>query len=284
MKKVLRLIVFALAMQLTLSAQIVPNGSFEEWENNEFGIPEPVNWDAPFNLTGLVTVSRVDGYNGGFAAKLNAAEFSGFGIVGPVLETIDFPVSERYTTITGYLKGELAATDTLYVLAGFYIDNDDELVGLGFNFYHQDFADFTSFSINVFYPENVVPNNGWITFFIGNEDGEASLGSSITIDDIELSSGAGMGEISPVFGRIGNAYPNPASSQINIPFELREPDNISITITDLTGRVVYRKMNSYYAQGANELNVDLSGISPGTYFYSIIPADGRSVIKKFVVK
>jgi hypothetical protein len=284
MKKVLRLIVFALAMQLTLSAQIVPNGSFEEWENNEFGIPEPVNWDVPFNLTGLATVSRVDGYNGGFAAQLNAVELAGIGVIGGWLSSFHFPVSEQHPAITGYLKGTLAETDTLYVLAGFYVNDSTELVGLGFSYYNQNFADFTSFEVNIFYPENVIPNNGWITFFIGNEDGEASLGSSITIDNIELSSGAGIGEISPVFGTIGNAFPNPASDFLNIPFELKEPDNISIVITDLTGRVVYQKMNNYYVQGANEVNVDLTGISPGTYFYSVIPSDGRSVIRKFIVR
>lgn len=284
MKKVLQMIVFALAMQLTLSAQIVPNGNFEEWETNYFGILEPLEWEAPFNITGLETVSRVEGHNGGYAAQLNALEFSGFGVIGGMLISFDFPVFDKHPAITGYLKGTLAQTDTLYVLAGFYANDTSELVGLGYNYYIQDFADFTSFQVNIYYPENITPSFGWITFYIGNEDGEASLGSSITIDDIELSPGAGIGEISPVFGTISNAYPNPASSQVNIPFELKEPDNISIVITDLTGRVVYHKMNKYYQQGAHEVNVDLSGISAGTYFYAVIPSDGRSIIKKIVIK
>jgi hypothetical protein len=287
MKRVLQLIVFALAIQITMSAQVIPNGSFEEWESNSFGILDPVDWIAPLNLLGIESVSRVEGYNGGYAAKLNALEVPGSGVATPILSCFEFPVTEKYATLTGKLKCNLEGNDTLFIVANFYvIDGEDEIdVGVGFGIFTQNYTEFTNFDINILYFEEMVPEYGLILITAGQlEEEEATLGTSIVIDELDLAGSASVSEISPVFGAIGNVYPNPASGQINIPFELKEPENISITITDLTGRIVYQKMNTYFAQGVNEVNVDISNLSPGTYFYSVIPSDGRSIIKKFIVR
>ncbi|MFN5025032.1 MAG: agmatine deiminase family protein [Bacteroidota bacterium] len=79
-----------------------------------------------------------------------------------------------------------------------------------------------------------------------------------------------------------NAYPNPAIQQVTINFSAVESANASISVTDITGKVVYT-LDTVSESGLNKLTLDISKWKPGVYFYSYT-LDGKSVsVKKFVV-
>jgi hypothetical protein len=73
-------------------------------------------------------------------------------------------------------------------------------------------------------------------------------------------------------------YPNPASSTINIAF-LKQPEkDLEISLTDLTGRIV--------ASGnilGNQAAIEVSRLSPGTYFLSLISST-NVITRKIVVE
>jgi hypothetical protein len=57
-------------------------------------------------------------------------------------------------------------------------------------------------------------------------------------------------------------FPNPAGSELHINYSEPQSEDISITITDLTGKVV----KEYHRQGSQYDHISLMGISPGMYF------------------
>ncbi len=73
-----------------------------------------------------------------------------------------------------------------------------------------------------------------------------------------------------------NAYPNPATSFINIPYELNEGETSTMNIYDTNGRLVEQRPIGYHF-GNIELNV--SSYKAGTYIYEY---NGKS--NKFIVQ
>jgi agmatine/peptidylarginine deiminase len=64
------------------------------------------------------------------------------------------------------------------------------------------------------------------------------------------------------------AYPNPANAQLHIPFQLLEKGNISIKITDITGKILVEQSTNAIA-GQQENIFNISGFSNGLYFYTL---------------
>lgn len=80
-----------------------------------------------------------------------------------------------------------------------------------------------------------------------------------------------------------SAFPNPADKATTIVVGLKEKaTNIDVTIYNSVGQLV----NTYHVNGhlgANEVNVDLSNLSSGVYFYNV-KIDNSSVTKKLIVQ
>lgn len=82
---------------------------------------------------------------------------------------------------------------------------------------------------------------------------------------------------------LGSAYPNPATSEINIPMILSESSDIAVSISNVLGQEVSRvdigKMN-----GTTEARVDISLLEHGMYFATIIRNGADAGTIKFSVK
>ncbi len=77
-------------------------------------------------------------------------------------------------------------------------------------------------------------------------------------------------------------YPNPVDNQLNIEFAAKDNLDLSINLTDISGRVIIQ--NSYSATaGTNKYQLNLSDISRGVYFLSITENSG-SLKYKVVVR
>ncbi|MBD3638437.1 MAG: T9SS type A sorting domain-containing protein [Crocinitomicaceae bacterium] len=79
-----------------------------------------------------------------------------------------------------------------------------------------------------------------------------------------------------------NIYPNPADQSTLLSYNVVNEANVALTLTDLSGKVVYTE--NYGTQAAGQYNVDLSTaeLSNGVYFYSLTVGES-TVTKKFVV-
>ena len=280
-KSTLLIFILSLLIGTSLMAQ-VPNGDFENWELSPAGGEQPEGWMAPFSMSDFSNVLKVEGRTG-FAVELKAVEFPNFGIVAPIIITEPFAVNHRHAKLTGYLKGAPQGNDTLMIVAGMYLD-DENVLGFGVGVVSQTFEDLSPFVINIFYESTATPDSCLISFILGNSLNTATVGSSYIIDDIAFSGIAGQEELSPVFAGIGQAYPNPVASELTIPFELESADEISVSIFDISGKILQRQAAQRFMPGANKINMNVSDLPTGNYFYTLIPSDGISTSRKFIVR
>ena len=88
----------------------------------------------------------------------------------------------------------------------------------------------------------------------------------------------------PLAAKLFNAYPNPATSNVTIQYDLAGRtigNNAQIVITSLVGNRVYTQpLNN----NSGKANIDLSNLVAGIYFYSL-EVNGQSIsTKKLIVK
>lgn len=71
-----------------------------------------------------------------------------------------------------------------------------------------------------------------------------------------------------------NIYPNPSSNQNTISYEVKTTGQVRIEMLDNTGQVVRQIMSEKRQAGNYTLDVDISSLSSGVYFYRITDASG----------
>ncbi len=75
-------------------------------------------------------------------------------------------------------------------------------------------------------------------------------------------------------------YPNPVNQQLKIDFALVQAEDVTINITDVTGKLI--STNIYQgARGNNNHTVNFNGLSNGVYFVSMI-SDAHKVTKRVI--
>jgi len=80
-----------------------------------------------------------------------------------------------------------------------------------------------------------------------------------------------------------NAYPNPASTQIKIPFYAKQGKVANIKIADITGKIVKEITPANLQNGLNEVNVDLHDLNNGIYFYTYTLDGNVIATRKLIV-
>lgn len=78
-----------------------------------------------------------------------------------------------------------------------------------------------------------------------------------------------------------NIYPNPASHTVTIGYELTHGQDLSIYLTDMMGRTVMVFGGGMQADGAHEVQADLSSLTGGVYFVNFRSGEG-TVVRKIV--
>jgi len=64
-------------------------------------------------------------------------------------------------------------------------------------------------------------------------------------------------------------YPNPSFNEVVLQYYLSEPSKLSITLVDMTGKVVYATTTKDVVRGLNISTVSLAGIIPGAYVVTL---------------
>ena len=80
-----------------------------------------------------------------------------------------------------------------------------------------------------------------------------------------------------------SVYPNPAVSSANVSFNLKNNANLDITVTDVTGKVVYSNTLSNVVAGNQKVTINTESLNNGIYMVNII-SNGSKTTEKFVVK
>jgi hypothetical protein len=76
-------------------------------------------------------------------------------------------------------------------------------------------------------------------------------------------------------------YPNPVRDQLNISIVSKSKDDITIKISDLTGKVIYTQISAIN-KGSNLIQINRAAIASGIYFVNIIGSGINSNSKIFI--
>lgn len=79
-----------------------------------------------------------------------------------------------------------------------------------------------------------------------------------------------------------NISPNPFNNTASIEYGINATQDVSLKITDLTGKVVYEKEMGTQNAGTHTIDLDATNFAEGTYLYSII-TNGQATTKRMVV-
>ncbi len=80
-----------------------------------------------------------------------------------------------------------------------------------------------------------------------------------------------------------NVYPNPAVNEANVSFELTNASDVTVTVTDLAGKVVYTNNLGTTAAGKHNVEINTAALAGGIYTVNF-NANNTVVTKKLSVK
>jgi hypothetical protein len=79
----------------------------------------------------------------------------------------------------------------------------------------------------------------------------------------------GIAESTPAISG-AQVFPNPASGNCTLTYQLANAGNVELSITDLSGRKIRTIENGYQPAGNHAQQIGLEGLSAGMYFIQII--------------
>ena len=78
---------------------------------------------------------------------------------------------------------------------------------------------------------------------------------------------------------MANVYPSPTNQQNIIQITSTQFDIISISLFDLTGRLISLVYRGEIAEGTNNIAIDVGALSPGMYFYEVKSPNFKEALK-----
>ncbi|MDK9701195.1 MAG: T9SS type A sorting domain-containing protein [bacterium] len=74
--------------------------------------------------------------------------------------------------------------------------------------------------------------------------------------------------------------PNPFNNTTNIGFQITTPENLTVALYDLSGRLVKTIASGSYSAGSHTVTLNATGLSAGMYFYRLTTESGFTTQKK----
>ena len=79
-------------------------------------------------------------------------------------------------------------------------------------------------------------------------------------------------------------YPNPATEQTHIKYQLKESGDVNFELTDIHGKLIFsEKLGNVPAQALQTYDLDMSELASGMYFYSILQ-NGERISRKLIAQ
>jgi len=93
----------------------------------------------------------------------------------------------------------------------------------------------------------------------------------------------GMNDQNSFYGIRSNSYPNPAKDNMTIEYALDNSTHVTVEIFDVNGKLIREYKQGKQDAGKYSLNVNVSNLQSGKYYFSI-KANGTRLMKSFVVE
>lgn len=248
----------------------IPNGDFENWSDVTAEDPDDwTTWNSLIAQYGAAVVEKTtDAHSGTYAAQITTLPWgpdtlpgvltngtlSEFGIDGGV------PYIYEPTSFHGYYKYQPQGTDTAFILIQFS-ENSNQVAGNN-EVITTATSSYTQFNLPLSF--SAQPDSMIITIWSGENPG-----SELKVDSLELTGGNVVVE-EVLFGNTKlTTYPNPATDVVTATFNLQETSAIQLQLIDMQGKTV---MNQHYGTlpaGTQNIRLDVSSLSSGTYFVKL---------------
>ncbi len=265
-------IFFKSANQLTTPP---PNHSFENWDERSIDFPDDfdttLKWDT--NTSPLSVEKTTDATDGNYAIKLNTVisqyqdtiigAFTN-GIIGDWPFSGGIAIGETPVEVSWDYKVHVAGfRDFDPRIAIVFKQNGQEIANIGQSYTQSvNTYQYTTLPINL----NTTPDTLQVVAFSGGYPG-----NSLWVDNIVLTYTSGITENLNIKRSV--AFPVPAQNYLNFKIEALKPENITIQIIDLNGRVI-RKQSFELINGSNQIQMPIKNISKGQYLYRIQTQSG----------
>jgi hypothetical protein len=113
--------------------------------------------------------------------------------------------------------------------------------------------------------------------FISETDKDIVAVTKVPISGLPLA----IKEVNNSFKNM-NVYPNPVSNYANVDFTISEPNNISVSVLNLLGQIVFANEMNNLRAGEHNFPLDVTNLQGGVYFIKI--SDGtNTMVKKITV-
>lgn len=286
MKRYLFLLGFTFSFIHIMKAQ--PNPGFEHWHSS-YNSLIPDDWQTlnflrftlPPNPLSVTQAVGTDVHSGNYAMRMQTiyvstnpapqiiddtvgVAFTGLINVSPVYYKVGFPYTSRPETLNFWFKYLPVGSDTggaKINLRKFY-DTLSHTIGEGSLEFVQT-SSYTKAIVHITYYNDDIPDTCQIYFASSKSKEIARVGSTLFVDDVELTGWVGIDEQKKA-EEVVKVFPNPAKEKIN--FFTKNTEASTLQIMDLTGKIIATspfKPNENFA-----LNIE--SFSEGTYLYSIL--------------
>lgn len=121
----------------------------------------------------------------------------------------------------------------------------------------------------------------YTSFFFDHSDWTWDFSTSTPVVQMNFDPAASINKNSNMFG-IG-VYPNPTNDYANVSFSLNNAADVNITVTDLSGKVVYSNALGNIAAGTTEVALNTVALSNGVYMINVA-ANNRVSTEKLIVQ
>ena len=274
-----------------LIAQVVPNGSFEDWEN--FGNYEnPFLWDTPnpeTSLVGFTTVTKedIDVYDGTYSARLTTLDIIGI-MISPGLLTlgsfdVDFltqevtfaggePFTDRPAKLTGWYKYTPVGSD-FFSVSVYLTKNTVDTVAVGAILQATPASEWTEFEVPLIYFSAEDPDT--VNMIIMSSLAPITPGSVLLVDKLEFQGGVGIEE--ELLESYVDFYHDQSNQTVQINYHFTSEQTVFVSLFNIVGQPV-KKLRERKVMNGQEV-IDLRGYPAGIYLIEVRSGSERMVKK-----
>jgi len=256
----------------------IPNAGFEQWAGGN-----PVGWFTD-NIPGFATpvTQSATSHSGSSAVRGQVVSFGG-GPLPPVLGT-EFPVSQRYATISGWYQFLPQGGDQIELIV-FMLQNGSVIGEVGES--TSDAASsYISFDIAINYFTSDTPDSCLVEVVISGDTlgNDPHVGSYFLVDDFSLSGVSSVSDIGgvPLRTELFQNFPNPFNPTTMIEYDLRSAVHVSLKVYNLLGQEVATLVDDIQSPGRKRARFNAASLSSGSYFYQLVAGESR-LTKKLII-
>jgi hypothetical protein len=117
----------------------------------------------------------------------------------------------------------------------------------------------------------------------GSPGGNGNGGNELCIDNVKVEGSAtSVNEVNTRIGKV-ELFPNPVfDGTVNLALELKENENLSVRLVDMTGRTLFEETKGNLPAGEHRWEKNFSHLKPGKYFVQITGNHGV-VVKELII-